>query len=291
MRGLDTRAPLLILIAGLALSMSSTTAQEQTGAEAPWHRFHDKEGHQIEARVVSLSPDWRQVQIERNDGLIFDLAITRLSLDDQQYLRNWILNRELPDPASLRFDLNFTRHETPVSKEKLSTPIEEALWEAHEIGYRVSITNLSRTPLARLRLEYCLLLEDAVEVRPMNPALIPALEVDEAMPRWRPRRNRPLNYHFGSLELPLLAFNRPHLLDTATLVRDAVSPGRDNRLDLEDRVVGIMTRIVSDRGIIIAEKTDLIREYSALDWQVFAHRRDPSESDGKGELIEAIVAN
>ena len=296
MRGQPSYRLLPSIFATLAILSGAALAQDQIENEEDLHRFRDKEGHEIDAKIVSFSSDWRQVQIERADGHRFDLIITRLSLDDQQFLRNWLLNRELPDPSSLRFDLSLNRLEKSSAKQKLANLVDEATWEAQEVGFQIGVTNLSRLPLANLRLEYCLLVEDAVEVKPT--AVRPLLsnedqeDIDEATPLWRAKRDKPLHYQFGSVELPPLAFNRVHQVDTASLVRDAITPERSSRLGLEDRLVGIMVRVTTGKEVVVAEKADLIRDYAAIDWAVFLNRRDPSETEsGTGELVEAMVAN
>jgi len=52
--------------------------------------FTDKRGQQIEARILSISDDKRQLNLVRRDGRAFELAITLLSLDDQQFLNDWL---------------------------------------------------------------------------------------------------------------------------------------------------------------------------------------------------------
>ncbi len=275
------------------LSLLATTSgiAQQTGedpAREEWHVFQDKEGHEVEARVVSFSPDWRQVSIERRDGREFDLTVTRLSLDDQQYLRDFLLNRAAPDPATVRIDLRITSQDGLPVKTKLETPVEEAVWELSEIGYRIQITSLSRLPLANLRLEYCLLLEDAVEILAAPAEEAPT---DDIRPLWRASRESTLRYRVGGIDLPLLSFNRPREWDTATLARDVVTPRGATRQALEDRRAGLLVRVVTGDGSVLAEHAEMAREHAELDWNNFAHRRDPAESGGLGELIEAVASN
>ncbi len=55
-----------------------------------FREFTDKRGQQIEARVLSLSEDRQTLAMERRDGKTFELTVTLLSLDDQQFLRQWL---------------------------------------------------------------------------------------------------------------------------------------------------------------------------------------------------------
>ena len=52
--------------------------------------FTDKRGQQIEARIISISDDRRQLNLVRQDGRSFELEITLLSLEDQQFLTEWL---------------------------------------------------------------------------------------------------------------------------------------------------------------------------------------------------------
>lgn len=277
----------LLLLATVPVIVAQQSSSERAPEEA-WHLFRDKEGHEVEAKVVSFSPDWRQVSIERRDGRQFDLAVTRLSLNDQQYLRDFLLNRAAPDPDSVRIDLHIISRDSPPLRAKLETPTESAVWETSEIGYQIQLTSLSRLPLVHLRLEYCLLLEDAVEILDPPPVGSP---LDEARPLWRAGRQNALRYRVGSIDLPPLSFNRTREWDTATLTRDVVTPKSATRTPLEDRRAGLLVRIVASDGTVLAERSEMARAYSDLDWNTFAHRRDPAETNGLGELIEAVVSN
>ncbi|MCB1079753.1 MAG: hypothetical protein KDM64_18190, partial [Verrucomicrobiae bacterium] len=189
--------------------------------DAGWHRFHDKEGNEIEARAVSVSSDLKTVQIYRRDGRSFDLTVTRLSLDDQQYLREWILAESTNDASKARFRVSLNRKEKPLAKEKLSTPIREALWETSELSYGIEVTNQSSTSVANLQLEYAILMEDHVDVKPAPEPTDPdqaADEPDAVAQRWRAVPEGSVRYHKGKIPLPLLAFNRPHPLEIGTLV-------------------------------------------------------------------------
>jgi|GEM_PF-5048408 len=52
--------------------------------------FSDKLDRQIEAQAISISEDWSTVRIRTKEGQEFDLEATRLSLDDQQFLKDWL---------------------------------------------------------------------------------------------------------------------------------------------------------------------------------------------------------
>lgn len=67
--------------------------------------FTNKSGKEIVAKIVSVSKDWKEVTINSN-GKDFPLAPTKLSLDDQQYIKDWLKasgrtkpNQDIPSPA------------------------------------------------------------------------------------------------------------------------------------------------------------------------------------------------
>ncbi len=76
----------------LSLSLCGAVCADDTDLMQPseFRTFTDKNGQQIEARIISVSGDQRQLNLERRDGRTFDLVITLLSLDDQQFLNEWL---------------------------------------------------------------------------------------------------------------------------------------------------------------------------------------------------------
>ncbi|MCB1088852.1 MAG: hypothetical protein KDM63_17580, partial [Verrucomicrobiae bacterium] len=100
-----------------------------------------------------------------------------------------------------------------------------------------------------------------------------------------------VRYHKGKIPLPLLAFNRPHPLEIGTLVCDTVKTSTIDREDAQDRPIGILIRVVDSQGTVVLEQSDLIRDYSSMNWATVADRIDPSEIDGSGTLISSVAAN
>ena len=78
----------LVCFCGRALASDADTAAHRTASE--YRQFTDKRGQQVEARIVSISDDLRLLNMEGRSGQIFELPITALSLDDQQFLRQWL---------------------------------------------------------------------------------------------------------------------------------------------------------------------------------------------------------
>ncbi len=286
-------AAVLLGAGGLALAcLGAPLASGDAGTDgSAWRVFRDKEGHEVEARIQSLSPDCRTVRISRRDGKLIDLVVTRLSLDDQQHLREWFFARPPADPATLRFRITAERRDRPKSREKLSNTIHEALWETSELSYGLSVTNLSNGPVPNLKLEYCLLLEDMIDILPKGDGTDSDVEEDEAAPLWRANRAGEVRYVRGTIDLPLLTFNRPHTLETDALIRVLIRTARLTREESEDRPVGLMLRLVNSAGQVVASHQDMTREHAGMDWDTLIARRDPAEKNGAGSLVEAVASN
>ena len=54
------------------------------------HEFTDKKGTKILATLLRVSEDRRMMSIRREDGQEFESEINVLSLDDQQYIKDWM---------------------------------------------------------------------------------------------------------------------------------------------------------------------------------------------------------
>lgn len=55
-----------------------------------YHAFTDKKGKTISAKIISVDESRRMAEIEREDGRTFSIEITTFSLEDQQYVREWL---------------------------------------------------------------------------------------------------------------------------------------------------------------------------------------------------------
>ncbi len=73
--------PLLMVTA-----MSLGIAQDRE----TFHVFTDKKGKTISAKILSVDDSRRMAEIEREDGKTFSIEITTFSLEDQQFLRDWL---------------------------------------------------------------------------------------------------------------------------------------------------------------------------------------------------------
>ena len=52
--------------------------------------FRDKQNKEIEARVLSIADDLQSIRLEKRDGASYEISVTVLSLDDQQFVHDWL---------------------------------------------------------------------------------------------------------------------------------------------------------------------------------------------------------
>ena len=78
----------------LGIAAGSVQAADREPSE--FRMFTDKRNKQIEARILSISDDHREMELERRDGAVFKTAITILSIEDQIFLRDWLEKGNTP---------------------------------------------------------------------------------------------------------------------------------------------------------------------------------------------------
>ena len=83
---------LIVLVAPLVFPRGQAFASGGNAGEtaAAFRFFSDKRGQKLEAKIASISDDLRLVNLVDRNGRSFELPITALSLDDQQFLREWL---------------------------------------------------------------------------------------------------------------------------------------------------------------------------------------------------------
>lgn len=72
----------------LVFASFALVAEEREPSE--FRIFTDKKEKQIEARILSVAEDRTTMEMERQDGALFHMPITILSLGDQQFIRDWL---------------------------------------------------------------------------------------------------------------------------------------------------------------------------------------------------------
>ena len=70
--------------------MVATSATGQEREPSAFRVFSEKQGKSVEARILAVSEDRRTIRLQGRDETTFETAILGLSLDDQQFVRQWL---------------------------------------------------------------------------------------------------------------------------------------------------------------------------------------------------------
>ncbi len=112
------------------------------------HLFTDKKGNQITANLLKIAEDRRTAKIRREDGIEFSLEIVLFSLDDQQYIKDWmavdkIASSNQPKASEFHLDIKVVHKESASAKHSNGS-LE---LESKPHFFDVSISNTSRETL------------------------------------------------------------------------------------------------------------------------------------------------
>ncbi len=137
---------LVVTLALIVVSMGSLNAETRT--------LTDQFGRSITADVIELDGD--TLKIRRDDGVIFDLPIANLSIEDQKAIRQWAAQQ--PKKVEAVFEPNPDYLPMGLSRVKLSSNTMyqyEGYKHVHEMwGYSIQLTNKHLRNLENLRIEY-----------------------------------------------------------------------------------------------------------------------------------------
>ncbi len=284
LRTSTARKTLSVLFAfAVMLSAINVLASEFDAEESEVRLFTNKEGQKIEAILISVGGSMRTVSIERpSDARLFDLEITTLSLDDQQYIKDWLRSQPAPQLAQLNLRLQGQPFLTEATREKFEDRIYGGSGTRSKLGYQFKINNLSREPLLGCRLEYVVLIQDRVEIR--------ISESDGETVRWRMNEDGPVIYRSGHIALDALKYNTEFSVISATVPHEEIRAGSAGN-SAEDKVLGVLARLTTADGTPLVEFSDIDSRHSQLNWESFAQLRDSAETDGgEGTLTEALVS-
>ena len=143
----------------LSLYFSNTLIAQDT-----FHIFTNKEGKEIEAQLVSITPDLKRANIKIKGRNEVPVEIITLSLDDQQYLKNWLKN----NPVKMDFDLDFAFSKNVVDEKKVELANYNLKFISEETNFEIEIKNRTRAKLAGATLEYYIITEHEVSSYPNN---------------------------------------------------------------------------------------------------------------------------
>jgi len=120
--------------------------------------FTDQFGRAITAELISVDGD--QIRIRRDDGQIFTLSASKLTTDDQKYIKEWVaarpgsktevsVEKSTPDPKKIIVNLSRGKFSSVTLYKYDTYTHKHEQW-----GYSIQITNQQLRPVENLRVEY-----------------------------------------------------------------------------------------------------------------------------------------
>jgi hypothetical protein len=250
----------LLLIAALFPGKASSQESPE------FHQFTDKKGQSVTAALLGVSPDRQQMKIRREDGQEFETVINLLSLDDQQYVKDWMKKTPMSvtTQAEFRLEVALTRQTGSVEKQTE----ESLLLESRPSTFRMVIRNLSRVSLEGARLEYALVWEDRTTI----------FQTEAKRWTYTSRSTEDGASHrvkeSGRIDLEPLRFNGEIILETPAVSMEQVFIG-DNNPHREDEMLGVRVRIIGADGTVIHETHSGGAVIAALEWDEILALPDP----------------
>ena len=151
---------LLPCVATLALIFSGQVGFNASAQEKDYHVFTDKKGKAIEATLLSITEDKTKAEIQLKNGSKFDIPILTLSLNDQQFLRNWLKGN--PTKTDHNLEVDVIKHQEGGTKRILVPNYGGLKFLTDTIIYEIKVKNRARTELIGASLEYYIIIEQGV---------------------------------------------------------------------------------------------------------------------------------
>ena len=205
------------------------------------------------------------MKIRREDGLEFDSEINALSLDDQQFVKNWLENR----PENVDFRLEIAIDRKSVETEKIDS--ESLRFETKSNRYEITVRNLSRETLESARMEYVVVWQDGTTIH----------ETDEGVPtydRVKEGVEPPMVRVEGGKRLDPIPFNRDLVIETVPFDLEKVSY-TEGQVLYADEPIGAVVRVLTSSGILLMEEKVGDARITEMSWEdAFALKAPSVES-------------
>lgn len=245
----------VVIIPALVLS-----AQDAAGL----HEFTDKKGAKILAELLGVSDDRRMMRIRREDGQEFETEIKVLSLDDQQFIKNWMKTAgSSAMTTDFRLELDLTKKSGRTTK--LDGSSSSYTYEMQLFSYEITVRNLSRETLPASRIEYVIVWDDKLPLYEAADGDWTYSSVDEDADQLRKRS--------GTAEIPELAFNRDETVTTEEFEIDEMFLVGDPYR--KDEQTGIIARIVSSDGRVLLEERVGSARINSIEWEAALELQEP----------------
>ena len=254
-----------------------TASAARTQSEGELREFTDKRGQKVSAKLVGISVDRRVMSILRGDGKTFETVINQLSLDDQQYVKDWLKSHPLPGaggtvsslPApALRVDLVVTRGSGETRKHRN----DDYAMEEKDNLYRITVRNLSRDTISSARVEYAVVWRNAVTIyedKDDSEWDFSSETEDGVSPQVK---------ILGDAVVENLRFNDEFAFETKPVSIDQVFLD-GNAPYREDELLGLRARVVSADGAVVLDTHSGGAEVASMTWEEVVALGDPRVID------------
>lgn len=151
--------------------------------------FTDLFGRSITAELISVDGDL--IRIRRDDGQIFTLAASKLTEDDQKFIKNWVAaqpgttataatadksdEKFTPDPKKIIVTLSRAKFDS-----RTLAKFENYSHKHEQWGYSIQLTNQHLRPVSKFRIEYNLFARTYADTT--SPTLITGAKNIDALP-------------------------------------------------------------------------------------------------------------
>lgn len=234
---------ILFLLALIGSALDPLYAQNKD-----YHSFTDKKSQTIEAALVTVSIDKSKVTIERKkDGGKFEIPILTLSLNDQQYIKNWLITHPIESSYNIEFSLS--KHNT--SSERIKRLAGERAITQKFI-YELEFKNLSREVLKGATLEYYVITVHGLYVYPDSETGEPIWIANVLPPKRDRKKNltkfkQPISIKHSKQKLDDLAYNFAATIKSEELqLREIILDGGD--VFAADKIGGLIARLTDASG-------------------------------------------
>ncbi|MDF1657696.1 MAG: hypothetical protein P1U58_08785 [Verrucomicrobiales bacterium] len=230
----------------------------------PMHAFTDKSGKQILATLLSVSADRRTMKIRREDNQEFELVINVLSLDDQQFIKEQLETVPV-EKKEFRLEMDVSRKSTNSDSHAYN---ESYTLEQEFLTYVVKVKNLSRESLEGASVEWAVAIDDQIKISQK--------EGEWTYDRRGSGEEYPVPFD-GYVELSSLPFNQEATVTTGEIEINEMLNGND--VYLEDQVIGVIARVVSREGAVLAESRLGAADFDEMSWDEVIAIAPPQPAD------------
>ena len=239
----------LVLIFSILMSLyfSATLVAQES-----FHTFTNKKGQEIEAQLISIAPDMKMAKIKIKGSNEVPLDILTLSLDDQQYLKNWLKT----NPVKMDFDLELTFSKDVVDKKKYDVANYYMKFIRENTKFDIEIKNRTRAILTGATIEYYIITEHVVNSYTNNNNrsnvvvwFYPIDNYNRKQPGDRDRKKieYPISLNYGKLPMAdvKVRFSTKVITDTIA-VREITNDS--NKSIAQDNILGVIAKVTDKNG-------------------------------------------